>query len=160
MGIPNPASEDIKDQILLSTDSPMSELEFGKNLFIGREPARPDDCVTIFDTPGFPPDRHYDPETRYYRPSVQIRVRAREYVNAYTMITLIKESLHNLPYIAINDTVYTGIFCSQEPALLDWDENGRCRWVTTFDLQRRPGEGVSWDTYANKTWDKIGRAHV
>ncbi len=154
MSIPNPASVDIRDLILLNQTPPLDDLEFGKNMFIGREPATPDDCVTIFDTPGFPPDPHMDPESRYYRPSIQIRVRALRYESAYSMITTIKEAIHNL-YLAINDTVYTGILCSQEPALLDWDEKGRCRWVTTFDLQRRPGEGITWQTFANKTWDNI-----
>lgn len=152
--MPNPASVDMKDLLLLNTVEPLVSLVFGQNLFIGNEPATPDSCVTIFDTPGYPPDVHFDPLQSYYRPSIQVRVRSKDYLEAYTLISAIKSALHNL-YITVNDTVYTLITCRQEPALLDWDANKRCRWVTTFDMQRRPGEGTQWASFADKTWDNI-----
>jgi len=152
--VPNPASVDIKDILLINEASPLDSLEFATNLFIGNEPSKPDTCVTIFDTPGFAPDKHFDPTDRYYRPSIQIRVRSKDYVTAYTLVNAIKMALHNL-HLAINDTVYTAIYCSQEPALLDWDQNGRCRWVCSFDMQRRPGTGITWIGFADKTWENI-----
>ncbi|KKL64285.1 hypothetical protein LCGC14_2166530, partial [marine sediment metagenome] len=36
-----------------------------------------------------------------------------------------------------NATLYTVIYCSSGPALLDWDENNRPRFIINFNLQRR-----------------------
>lgn len=127
----NPASVDIKDLMI----GGISGLEFATNVFIGREPATPDNVVTIFDTPGFPPDKRYDKTDKYYRPSVQIRVRNSAYLDGWNLIDEIKELLHNV-YTTVNGTIYSAIFCSQEPALLDWDDNNRARFVMTLNLQR------------------------
>lgn len=128
----NPASVDVKDYL----ETQGLSLTFATNLFIGQEPASPDNCVTIFDTPGFPRDTFYDPTLRYQRPSVQVRVRNKSYTAGWAVINGITEVLHN-QRMTINGMEYTAMFCSQEPAMLDYDENGRPRFVTTFNLQRR-----------------------
>lgn len=112
-------------------------LVFATNLFIGKEPVSPSNCVTIFDTPGYPPDKMYDQNTHYYRPSVQIRVRNINYLTGWQLIHNIKEFLHCRDQSTWNSTLYSAIFCSQEPALLDWDTDDRARFVSTFDIQRR-----------------------
>lgn len=131
-----PPSEDIKD--ILEADSGLG-LTFAVNLFIGQEPPEPNDCVTIFDTPGYPPlltlTQRDDPE--YYRPSVQIRVRNKNYLTGWNLIDAIKVALHGRNHETWGGTSYTLIACVGEPALLDWDESNRARFVTTFDLQRR-----------------------
>jgi len=133
-----PASDDIRTLLEFDEDtgSGIDELKFADNLFVGREPASPDDVVTIFDAQGSPPDKFYDSTLRYHRPSVQVRVRSKGYVEGWQLIDSIKALLHNSTAL-VNGTRYTAIYCSQEPALLDWDENDRARFVTTFDLQRR-----------------------
>jgi len=130
----NPASIDIKDMLVAEASL---GLTFATNLFVGKEPATPDNCVTIFDTPGFPPDKMYDQSACYDRPSVQIRVRNTSYLTGWQLIHAIKEFLHCRNQSTWNSTLYSAIFCSQEPALLDWDSNDRARFVSTFDIQRR-----------------------
>ena len=129
----NPSSVDIKDIIVAGGLG----LAFASTLFIGKEPVSPDDCVTIFDTPGEPPDTFYSNDAVYNRPSIQIRVRNTSYLSGWAIINNIKVLLHNLAQTTVNGTLYSAVFCSSEPALLDWDANDRARFVTTFDIQRR-----------------------
>lgn len=141
--IPNPASADLLTILRSSNVAAVNQLTLGATAFIGEEPAKPDNCVTLFDTPGYPPDRHYDPTIKYYRPAVQVRVRNTAYLSAYNLISAIRAVLHNNVF-TVGQTQYTAIFCTIEPAPLDWDANGRSRWVTTFDIQRCPVDGVQW----------------
>jgi len=129
----NAQSEDIKD--MLEAESSLG-LTFGTDLFIGKELSKPDNCVTIFDTYGFPPLLTLD-GGGYYYPSVQIRVRNNDYRTGWALIHDIMVSLHGRAHETWNETLYTVIYCSSGPAFLDWDENDRARFVCNFDMQRR-----------------------
>ena len=48
----NSPSVDIRQ--MLEADSSLG-LVYATDLFIGKEPAKPRDCVTIYDTVGYPP---------------------------------------------------------------------------------------------------------
>jgi hypothetical protein len=130
----NAASEDVKDMLLAESGL---GLQFGINLFVGREPSNPDNCVTIFDTPGLPPLATLGNDSAYQYPALQILVRNRNYLVGYAIITNIIELLHNRGPETWNGAMYCSILCSGEPALLDWDANGRARLFTNFNLQRR-----------------------
>ena len=121
---------------ILEEDSTLG-LTLATNLFVGKEPASPQDCVTVFDTPGFPPQLSYNREEIYEYPSVQIRVRNKSYQSGWDMIEDIKNALHGQANVSCDTVLYTVIYCSSGPALLDWDENGRCRFIVNFNLQRR-----------------------
>jgi len=113
-------------------------LTFAQNLFVGREPATPINCTTIFDTPGMGPDLTYNKTEKYERPMIQIRVRNQNYLTGYTLINNIKNVLHGLSQETWNGTLYQLIKCSQDPFLLDYDENGNPRFVCNFEIQRVP----------------------
>lgn len=130
----NSASEDIKD--MLDGESSLG-LTYGTDLFIGKEPSTPDNCVTIFDTPSFPPMRAVDPTVKYYYSSVQIRVRNKRYLDGYAVARNIFDSLHNRAQEMWNGTLYTVIQAAGEPALLDWDGNNRPRFIINFNMNRR-----------------------
>jgi len=132
----NPSSKDIVE--MLEAESSLG-LTFATDLFIGREPTLPKNCVTIFDTPGFPPLLTLDEgDPVYYYPSVQIRVRNTSYLTGWNLIHDIMASLHGRANEVSSDGVlYTVIYCSSGPALLDWDENNRVRFIINFNLQRR-----------------------
>lgn len=106
------------------------------NLHIGKEPAKPDNCVTVFDTPGYPPALGLI-EQGYEYPSVQIRVRNRKYMDGWAIIQDIKSLLHGKAQQEASGTLYSVIYCSSGPALLDWDDNGNCKFIINFNLQRR-----------------------
>jgi len=130
----NPSSEDIAGMIEAESDL---GLIFQTDLFIGREPSTPDNCVTIFDTPGRGPQLTFTKGEDYFYPSIQIRVRDRVYLDGWGVINDIKTLLHGKGQEWINGTYYSLIMCSMEPALLDWDESHRARFVATFEVQRR-----------------------
>ena len=130
----NSSAEDIKDMLV---DESSLGLTFATNLFVGREPSSPDDCVTIFETPGFPPQLTLKQGEDYYYPSVQIRVRNNNYQTGWTLAHNIMVSLHGRGHETWNETLYTVIRCTNGPDLLDWDENSRARFIINFNMQRR-----------------------
>ena len=131
----NAPAEDIKD--MLAAVSALG-LTFNTNLFVGREPSKPDNTVTIFDTPGFPPQVTLGiGDDDYYYPSVQIRVRNLDYNTGWALIQSIETSLHGRAQETWNGTLYSVILCSSGPAMLDWVENNRVRFIINFNMQRR-----------------------
>lgn len=128
-------SVDIKD--ILEAESSLG-LTFATDLFIGREPTDPDNCVTVFDTPGRPPQLNFDRTEKYDRPAVQVRVRNRDYRTGWELAHDIKDVLHGKGHEVWNGTTYELILCSGEVAFLDWDESSRARFVVNFDTQRIP----------------------
>lgn len=130
----NPPTEDIKD--MLEASSSLG-LVFGTNLFIGKEPDAPNDCVSLFDTPGRAPQFTYQQGEDYFYPSIQIRVRSSEYLVGWALVNDVKTYLHARTQERWGDSLYTVVACAQEPFLLDWDPNRRPRFVTNFNLQRR-----------------------
>lgn len=133
-----PAAEHIKD--LLSEDSSLA-LTFKNNLFVGRQPSKPDFCVTVADTPGASP---YLGNTKaisqYYYPTVQISVRDNNYRNAWSTAHDIMVSLHGRGNDGTvkDSTYYSLIRCSSGPTVLGYDENERVNVVVNFEIQRRP----------------------
>ena len=135
----NAPSIDIMTMIEASGDSSgITGMTFAQDLFVAREPAKPDNCVTIFDTPGFPPWLGLAGETGYEYPTIQIRVRNKDFRVGWNLMESIKNSLHGRHGETWNGTLYTYIACSNGPALLDWDDNGNVRIVLNLNLQRRP----------------------
>ena len=130
----NTPADDIKD--MLVAESALA-LTFGTNLFVGREPDTPPDCVTVFDTTAGAPQLTLTGHDDYYRPSIQVRVRNRRYVTGWTLAHNIVAALHARSQQTWNGTRYTFIQCSSGPALLEWDENNRIKFIVNFNIQRR-----------------------
>jgi len=138
----NYAAKDIRDMLVDSSSSDSSDvgglgLVFATNLFIGREPSSPNNCVTIYDTTSFPPDTTFDPTEKYYRSSVQVRIRDLSYSDAMNLGIDIMESLCGRAQETWNGTLYTVITAKGEPFLLAWDDNNRAIVIINFDMQRR-----------------------
>jgi hypothetical protein len=129
----NPASKDLCAMLAAAGLG----LSFGTNLFIGWEPTAPDNAVTIYDTPGFSPNSTLTKGEETWLPSIQVRVRNRDYLMGWTLINSIKEVLHSLAHETWGGTVYDLIQCAQEPFLLNYDEHGRPLFVCNFDIQRQ-----------------------
>jgi hypothetical protein len=130
------SSIDVKDMLEAYGDSSGLDVEFAENLFIGAEPNKPDNCVTIFDTGGYPPALGLVNQGYEY-PSIQIRVRNRKYIDGWNIIEGIKTALHGRAQETWNETLYSVIYCSSGPALLEWDDNGNVIFIINFNIQRR-----------------------
>ena len=129
----NAASIDIKS--ILVADSSLG-LIFGTNLFIGKEPTSPLDCVTIFDTTGFGPEFTLDKQS-LFNPSIQIRVRSISYETGYAWIESIATALHLRAHEVWGGTQYELISIASGPALLDYDDRGNPRFIINFNIIRR-----------------------
>jgi hypothetical protein len=130
----NAVTVDVKDMLVAETSL---ALVFATNLFVGKEPDYPDESVTLYDTAGMPPQLTFDPLERYERPSFQVRVRSNSYTVGWNLTHNIMCALHGRAQETWNGTLYSVIYCSSGPALLDWDTNGRVRFVCNFNVQRR-----------------------
>jgi len=130
----NAPSVDIKDML---EDETSLGLTFATNLFIGRIPDAPDDCVVIVDTSGFAQDLTFDKAEKYERPSVQIMVRNNDYLTGFDLLNDIKDVLHGKGHTTVNGAYYSVIMCADAPSFLNWDENNRAHFVLNIDMQRR-----------------------
>lgn len=130
---------DLKDLIEDSTT-----WVFGTNLFAGKEPTTPNNTCVVFDTPGgsrfLGTDRDEDDpgSNAYEYKNIQIRIRNHDYNQGILQAQALVDLLHGIGNLVLNGTLYTLIQSIDSPALLDWDDNGRARIITNFEIQRTP----------------------
>ena len=131
----NATSVDIADMLVADTSLGLAMIT---NLYVGKEPTSPENCVTIMDSYGYRPQLTLAGKGEdYYYPSVQIRVRNRDYRTGYNLANNIMISLHGRAQETWNGTLYTVIYCSNGPAFMNWDDKQLCHFVVNFDIQRR-----------------------
>lgn len=129
----NPVSVDVKD--ILEADSGLG-LEFGANLFVGKEPDKPNECVTLYDTGGKGPRSTFEKSEKYYYHRLQVRVRSTSYLSGMTLAQEVMDVLHGLGHEEWNNTTYELIRAISSPLLIGRD-GGRIIIVVNFDVQRR-----------------------
>lgn len=113
-------------------------LVFTENLFIGREQATPNNCVTIYDPPGGGLDVTLNTRAEpYYRHDVQVRVRNVSYMAAWGQAEAIMDVLHGWANEEYGGAFYAAIICNTPPTLLTWDENNRAIFIVNFVAHRR-----------------------
>ena len=134
----NVPSKDIKDMLEAETSL---GLTFTTDLFVGKEPALPNNIITIFDTPGGSADLYADRTIRWERPAIQIRSRNTSYVAGWDILDDIRNVLQGRANETWNGTFYGLITAAGDIFLLDWDENNRARFVLNFNIQRGPSGG-------------------
>jgi len=134
----NNASRDIADKLVnLTSSSSVLKLTLGSNLFVGRQPTNPENCVTIVDRPSWPMNINLDGSCDFDYASIQVNVRNLSYNAAATMAQAIIELLHGANNFKINATDYFVCMCVSGPSLLEWDQNNRAILICDFDIQRR-----------------------
>ena len=134
----NNASKDIAQKLaLLTVSSSVLKFTVGSNLFVGREPTTPDNCVTIVDRPSWPIGINLDGSGEFDYASIQIRVRNISYDKGAEMMQEIIKLLHGINNFTINNTAYFVCMCVSGPSLLEWDQNNRAILICDFDIQRR-----------------------
>ena len=133
----NSVVEDIKD--ILEAENALG-LVLGTNLFLYREPAMPNEIVTLFETPGMQPIGllSSDTDTKHYeRPSMQIRVRYKTAETALAMAYAVEKVLNVVANETWGDYYYALIYSMTNPFMTDWDEENRIRIILNFNIQRR-----------------------
>lgn len=128
----NSPAVDIKDLLVEAS----LDLVFATNLFVANEPSKPDNCVTVYDTPGREPALTLD-NVRYEYGGVQVRVRNTTYNTGMKLAFAIKDYLHGRHGDETDDNTYTLVRCTSAPAMITWDDDRRVIIVINFETQRR-----------------------
>jgi hypothetical protein len=112
----------------------------GSTLFLGLMPDQPDDCVSLFEYAGNPPDLHWNGEY----PSLQVRARSKDYISARSKLEDVINLLHKLcdqklppSDESVNSgcgTRYLLIKARGSPEILKRDSNGRVELFVNFEI--------------------------
>lgn len=103
----------------------------GWSLNTSKEPATPDNCVTLYDTGGFGAD--YD--VNLYQPTIQIRIRGVGYQAVYEKANEI-EALLIAPTSFTKNSRYVGAWNPGGFESLGYDDNDRAILVMNINLMR------------------------
>ena len=85
-------------------------LVFATNLFVGKEPKSPANCVTLYDTGGPTPKQDYSGSLFISVPSVQIRVRNTAFLTGDILINDIRTVVKQIVDTTLSGTRYEGAF--------------------------------------------------
>lgn len=102
------------------------------DIFISREPAGVNECITVYDTGGFPPD----PDCGIERPTAQLNVRAEDYATAYQKLELAKNTLITPKGFDFNGYRYVGVWGDGDIGSLGYDDNDRSILVFNVNIMR------------------------
>lgn len=125
-------SQDIKD--ILEESASGFAWVFGTDLFIGKLPSAPNECVVIYDSPGLMSNTWYLDEF----PGIQILVRGNpgEYFNAYSNLLDIQQYLNGITNKTVNGSRYILMRHLSGPLFLEWDPSNRPVFTANFELER------------------------
>lgn len=121
---------------LLDGDASLG-LTLGTDLFTGRMPDQPADCVVVYDIPGGAPMLTFKKTTsNYYYSSVSVRIRNTSYESGWSQMFDILAFLHASSEDVIGGTYYALIRAMNDPQVLHWDDNDRVLMFVNFEVQR------------------------
>lgn len=112
------------------------------NLFVGRRPPVPDECVTIYETAGPPTIHAFNPlpgQAVVEQPRIQVVARgaAEDYAAARTLSHRAFMLLDGFPRRLINGVEYCWGSALGSPALMGYDELNRPLVTFSIDLVKR-----------------------
>lgn len=103
------------------------------NLFLGKIPDQPDNCICLFEYAGKSPERLV--EGLEY-PGLQVRVRNKSYSAGRQTIEGVYRALHCLANADLGSSFYLNIFANQSPEPLGRDQNDRMEFVQNFAVTK------------------------
>lgn len=135
-----PITMDIRD-LLVTASVGIVPVNGGSDtwpIYIGSEPDKPNDCITLYDIPGTSPN----PKWLLDYPRFLARVRSDNYEQGFTKAEELKSALLGLPSQDINGIRYVGIWVVVETHFLKADGEGRSIFVNTWRCIREPATGT------------------
>lgn len=130
----NPVSQDVKDMLVGAGLGSFGGTGPGWAIYVGKQPPDPDDVVTIYEGPDQSPA---DPDNDLYHPTVQLRFRAREYLDAVNRALAVREELVNNQHgVTVNGTLYLGFWSLGGLNPMGYDEQDRPGFTMNFSLMR------------------------
>lgn len=104
----------------------------GTDIFIGRMPETPDECIAVRQAGGDPPAIEWNGEY----PVVQVHVRSTTINAAEALANDVYLALHKLTNTTINSHLYIYVKANHTPAQTHIDEEDRSHWVMNFSITR------------------------
>lgn len=108
------------------------------DIFTGRLPDTPDDCLAVIERPGAPPLMTLTggslAELKIDRPMIMIRIRSADYSSGRTLAHLAFKALHGLTEVTLGGSLIHLMEALQSPAHLGIDEKQRDEWSQNFAL--------------------------
>ena len=126
-----PVSYDIISRIADNIPSSIA----GTNIFANKEPANPNNCITVYDTPA----GEQNPKWAVDEEMIQIRCRHTDYETGYELLERIKNLLAGTKEFNIDDTMYVGIWATTNITFLENDDQDRAIMTVNFRIIRKPG---------------------
>jgi len=108
---------------------------FGTDLYIGKQPKSPLNCMTLYDTSSRSPSSTLQGSDYNYE-SIQVRVRNVYYQDAFTEMNKVKAALHLKVPGFLNGTYYAQIRLLNGPNILGYDEKGAIEITANYEVQR------------------------
>lgn len=127
----NSPARDIADYIIAQSLGVLGATA-GWGVYVGKEPSSPNTTITTYDTGGFNPDY----EIGAYRPTVQVRVRAHDYLTAYAKCAAIQAALLAPAGFTQGGTHYVGVWQEGDITTIGYDENDRILLVANYSIYR------------------------
>ena len=141
-----PASKHIKDLLVQEGLGTFAETASNKwSINIGSQPDKPDNCITIYDTPGSTVDKTFTGANHLYHSTFQVRVRSKVYLTAHEQCELIRTTLDQFTtkgrtdklLVEFDGTVYDNIAMDDESIPLTQDEKRRHIFVVNGTAFRK-----------------------
>lgn len=104
------------------------------SIFVGTEPASPDEAVTIYDTGG-PPG---NPDGPLFNPTIQVRVRSHDYLAGYNRAVVIRDILILPTSRIMGDWRCTGVWLASDVTKIGQDDNNRNLFTANYRLMMEP----------------------
>lgn len=108
----------------------------GWAIAVGMEPKSPDDAITLYDTGGAP----YFADAYLSTPTIQVRVRTRDYRAGYEKHEDILAILSAIQNQQIGDSYVLGIWLTSDIMSIGREDNDRFLFTANYRLERQPIE--------------------
>jgi len=142
----NACTEDIKDILVTAPNTYKFSDGSDFSIYIGKEPDRPDKCITLYDTGGPQDDNVMDQSAKTMRhSSFQVRVRGKNYKNVRLQLKKVDKIINRIGSFTAtaedssetNDTRYSDIFRQGDLMWLEQDDNDRHIWIANYQAHRK-----------------------
>lgn len=110
------------------------------DIFVGKQPADPDNCVTILGEPALRNTNNTISELMF--PRFQLMVRNTDYVAGSLVLRACRDALHNQIALNLGTFFCLYITADQEGYPIGEDDKGRPEFSIHFSSEIRDGDGI------------------
>lgn len=110
------------------------------DIFVGKQPTDPDDCVTLLGEPGLNNMNNTIPELQF--PRFQVLIRNTSYVAGSLTMRAVRAALHDKIALELQTFFCLYIIADQEGFPIGEDDKGRPEFSMHFNCEIRDGDSI------------------